>query len=133
MLELVLKYVVAPAITILAPLLGAALLKLIAYLHSKEKESKAALVGAMLAETAKVVIDEAVRELEPLVRKDLEDGKLTHEELAELKAKALEILKAKAPPALLAGAKNLFGPLVDSWLEGLVARASASALPPQKA
>lgn len=130
-LEAVLQYVVAPAIALLAPLLLAALAKLVTYLHSKEKESKLAMIGGVVADAAQSVVAELNATLKPQLLKALEDGKLTDVEKAQLKEAALTALKTKLPAATMAGASAIFGPLVDQWLGGMVERAVTAQKPPE--
>lgn len=126
--ELVLKYAVVPLIGLVGPLLAAGLAKLTLFLHAKEKESKAALIFGTLGETALAVVNDLETTLRPRIQQALADGKLSPEECAQLKAAALDIIKREAPGKLLEDARNLFGPLLDSWLGGLIDKA-ASALP----
>ena len=76
-LELVLQYVVAPAIPLLCAGLLGALAKLATYLHAKEGESKAARVGAVVADAARSVVAELEVTLKPQLEAALADGKLT--------------------------------------------------------
>lgn len=124
-LELVLQYVVAPAIPLLCAGLLGALAKLATYLHAKEGESKAARVGAVVADAARSVVAELEVTLKPQLEAALADGKLTDAEKKQLKAAALEALKNKLPPAVMATAHDVFGGLLDTWLGGLVERAVA--------
>lgn len=123
--ELVLKYLVAPGLAVLGPLLVAGLAKLVQYLDAKAKESKAARVAGVFAELARSVVAEVEVTLRPEIQKDLADGSLTKEEGAALKAKAIEILKSKAPADLVKAAEGLFGSIADTWLGGLIERANA--------
>lgn len=130
-LEAVLQYVVAPLIALLAPLLVAALAKLVTYLHSKEKESKLAMIGGVVADAAQSVVAELNATLKPQLLKALEDGKLTDVEKAQLKEAALTALKTKLPAATMAGATAIFGPLVDQWMGGMVERAVTAQKQPE--
>lgn len=123
-LEPLVKYIIAPGLAIIGPLLVAGLAKLVQYLDAKAKESKAARVAGVFVELARSVVAEVEVTLRPEIQKALSDGKLTKEEGALLKAKALEILKTKAPSGLLQAAQSIFGPILDTWLGGLVERAN---------
>lgn len=124
--EYILKYIVAPLLPVLGTLLAAALAKLVAYLHGKAQESKVALVGSFFAEAAQSIVHEIEVSLRPQIQKALEDGTLSPEEGAQLKNEALRILKTKVPATMLEAAKKLFGPLLDTWLGGLVERANST-------
>lgn len=126
-LELVLQYVVAPLLALLAPVLVAAVAKLATYLHAKESESKAARVGAVLADSASAVVADLNATLKPKLLEALKDGVLTDKEKAELRDTALEALKTKLPASLLASASKQFGPLLDQVLAGTVEQAVAKA------
>lgn len=128
-LELILKYIVAPGLAILGPLLVAGLARLVQYLGEKSKESKAARVAGVFAELARSVVAEIEVTLRPEIQKALADGTLSKEEGAILKAKALELLKTKAPASLLSSAQSVFGPILDTWLGGLIERANSENSP----
>lgn len=130
-LEAVLQYVVAPLIAIVAPILVALLAKLVQYLNSKAKESKLALVGGVVADAAHSVVAELNATLKPKLQAALADGKLTDAEKTELKEAALSALKTKLPAGILGGAQNIFGPLVDQWMGGLIERSVLAQKPPE--
>lgn len=132
MAEAFVQYVLPPLAVAVGGLLVAALGALTVYLREKGKTSKAAWVGATFAELAHAVAAHLEVEMRPRVAKALEDGRLTPEEGALLKAEAMRLLREKAPPELLAAAKELFGPLLETWLSGLLERANAT-LPPMGA
>jgi hypothetical protein len=123
LLEAVLQYIVAP----LLPLIGAAVVgalgKLVLYLHAREAESRVARIAAVFAEGARSIVAELDATLRPQLAEALADGVLTAAEKAKLKEAALLALRSKLPPALLEQARGVFGPLLDSWLGGLVERA----------
>lgn len=126
-LELVLKYVVTPAIPLLIAGVLAALGKLTQKLHAEGKASKAALVGATFAELASSAVAHLDAEMRPRLQAALADGKITAEEGAELKAEAMRILKEHAPADLKKAAEGMFGAAgLDIWLSGLVERAVLS-------
>lgn len=121
--ELVLKYIVAPGLAVVGPLLVAAMAKLVTYLHAKEKDSK--LFGALSAATELVqtYVARAEVELRPEFAKALADGRLTPEEGKALKAKVLEILKRDMPAQLFATLSKALGPALEGWLSGKVEQA----------
>lgn len=125
-LELVLQYVVAPGLAILGPLLIAALSKLISYLGAKATESKTANVAFVFAELANSIVVDLEKNVRPQIQRALADGKLSPDEGAELKAAAMKTLKEKAPAGLLMSAQKAFGPILETWLGGLVERANAA-------
>lgn len=120
-------------ITVLTPLLMAALAYLTGYLRNKSAESNAAKVSLLFAEAASSIVAELNATLKPKLLKALEDGVLTETEKAQLKAAALEALKTKLPASLIGSAQGLFGGFVDSWLAGLVERAVESQKAPAAA
>lgn len=124
--EALLKYVIAPSLAVIGPLLVAGLAKLIQYLHLKAKESKAAYVASVFAELAQSVVAEIEITLRPQIQLAMSDGTLTKEEGEKLKAEALRILKEKAPSGLLSAASSIIGPLLDTWLGGLIERANTA-------
>lgn len=124
LLAIFLQYVVPPLLAVVGPLLVVLLTKLVQWLAAKEKESKLAMVGGFFAELAKSAVAEVEATLRPQVQKALADGHVSPEEAAQLKAAAMEILKTKAPPALLQQAQATFGGALDAWLGGLVERAN---------
>lgn len=129
LLDAFVQYVLPPLAVAVGGLLVAALGALTVYLREKGKTSKAAWVGATFAELAHAVAAHLEVEMRPKVAKALEDGRLSPEEGAVLKSEAMRLLREKAPPELLSAAKQLFGPLLETWLSGLLERANA-ALPP---
>lgn len=110
-------------ITVLSPLLMAAMAYLSSYLRAKSAESKAAKVGLVFSEAANSIVAELNATLKPQLLEALKDGKLTEEERGKLKTTALEALKSKLPVALMDSAKGMFGGFVDTWLAGLIERA----------
>lgn len=126
LLEAFLKYVLPPLATAVGALLVKSLFELSAWLKSKKDGSKAALVGATLSEMASSVVAHVDVEMRPKVAKAFEDGRLTAEEGAELKREAMRLLMERVPDALRKGAEELFGPLLQTYLSGLVERAHAA-------
>ncbi len=125
-IQAVLEYLVAPML----PLLGAGLLALIAKLvlliHAQEKNSKAIAAVGTVAEAAKSIVAELEVTMRPELQKDLEDGTLTPEEGAKLKAMAIDQLKSQLPASVLKATQGIFGGLLDTWLGGIVERANAA-------
>lgn len=70
--------------------------------------------------------------LKPQLQAALADGVLTDLEKKQLKDAALLVLKTKLPAATLASAQGLFGPMLDTWLGGLVERAVVEQKQPVK-
>lgn len=128
-LTAVLQYVVAPLIGVIAPLIVVALGQLVAFLRSKSSESKVASITAVFAEAARSTVAELEVTLVPQVKAALADGVLTPEEGAKIKQAALDTLKTKLPPSLLASASGLFGPFLDTWLKGLIERSVSAQKP----
>jgi len=128
-LTAVLQYVVAPLIGVIAPLIVVALGQLVAFLRSKSKESKVASITAVFAESAHSIVAELEVTLVPQAKAALADGVLTPEEGAKIKQQALDTLKTKLPPSLLASASGLFGPFLDTWLKGLIERSVSAQKP----
>lgn len=122
-LTAVLQYVVPALVTVLGPLLIWALSALATFLKSKASESKVFGVLSVVTEAANSVVAELNATLKPQLQAALADGVLTQAEKDQLKAAALQVLKTKLPAATLASAQGMFGPLLDTWLGGLVERA----------
>lgn len=127
--SMVLKYVVTPAIPVVLGLVSWALKALATFLKTKSETNKAAHVALVFGEMAQSIVADLEVTLRPQLQKALADGKLSPEEGAKLKAEALRVLKEKAPPQLLAAAGGIFGPMVDTWLSGLVERANTNVNP----
>jgi hypothetical protein len=123
LLELVLQYVVAPMLPLVCAGLLALLTRAVTYLTEKQRSSVAARIGAVAAEAARSVVAELDVTLKPQLQAALADGQLTDAEKAQLKATALQAMREKLPPALMAQASGVFGPLLETWLGGLVERA----------
>lgn len=128
-LELVIKYLGPPAVTAVAGLLTWAFGLLVGWAKTKRDTSKLAYIGLFLGEAAQTVVAELEATLVPLAKAAMEDGKLTPEEGARIKAVALDLLKTKLPPAVLSQAKGLMGPFLDTFLSGLIERANAAPKP----
>jgi len=122
-LTAVLQYVVPALITVLGPLVIWALSQLAAFLKAKSAESKVLGVLSVVTEAANSVVAELNATLKPQLQAALADGVLTQAEKDQLKKAALDVLKTKLPAATLASAQGLFGPMLDTWLGGLVERA----------
>ncbi len=122
-LTAVLQYVVPALVTVLGPLAIWALGQLAAFLKAKAGESKVFSVLSVVTDAAASVVAELNVTLKPQLQAALADGVLTDDEKRQLKKAALDILKHKLPAATLASAQGMFGPLLDTWLGGLVERA----------
>jgi hypothetical protein len=120
------QYLLPPIMAALGSLLVAALAFAVQWLKQKAQDSKAARVGLVFGELAHSIVAHLDVEMKPKVAKAWEDGTLTPEEGALLKAEAMRILKEKAPAELLKAAKDLFGAATDGWLSGLIERAVSS-------
>lgn len=123
LLTAVLQYVVPALITVLGPLIIYAGAQLAAFLKSKSSESKVFGVLSVVTEAANSTVAELNATLKPQLQAALADGVLTDLEKKQLKDAALLVLKTKLPAATLASAQGLFGPMLDTWLGGLVERA----------
>ena len=122
-LTAVLQYVVPALVTVLGPLAIWALGQLAAFLKAKASESKVFGVLSVVTEAANSVVAELNVTLKPQLQAALADGVLTQVEKDALKASALSVLKTKLPAATLGAAQGMFGPMLDTWLGGLVERA----------
>ena len=122
-LTAVLQYVVPALVTVLGPLVIWALGQFAAFLRAKASESKVFGVLSVVTEAANSVVAELNVTLKPQLQAALADGVLTDVEKKQLKEAALQVLKTKLPAATLASAQGLFGPMLDTWLGGLVERA----------
>lgn len=122
-LTAVLQYVVPALVTVLGPLAIYALQQLAVFLKAKSSESKVLGVLSVVTEAANSVVAELNATLKPQLQAALADGVLTDLEKKQLKDAALLVLKTKLPAATLASAQGLFGPMLDTWLGGLVERA----------
>jgi hypothetical protein len=129
-LTAVLQYVVPALITVLGPLAIWALSALAGFLKAKSSESKVFGVLSVVTEAANSVVAELNATLKPQLQAALADGVLTQAEKDQLKAAALTVLKTKLPAATLASAQGMFGPMLDTWLGGLVERAVTEQKPP---
>lgn len=122
-LTAVLQYVVPALITVLGPLAIWAIGQLGAFFKTKSAESKVFSVLSVVTDAAASVVAELNVTLKPQLQAALADGVLTDAEKKQLKDAALLVLKTKLPAATLASAQGMFGPLLDTWLGGLVERA----------
>ncbi len=129
-LTAVLQYVVPALITVLGPLAIWALGQLAAFLRAKSGESKVFGVLSVVTEAANSTVAELNATLKPQLQAALADGVLTDAEKKQLKEAALQVLKTKLPAATLASASSMFGPMLDTWLGGLVERAVVDQKPP---
>lgn len=124
------QYVVPALVTVLGPLLVLALGQLAAFLRAKAGESKAAGVALVFTEAAHSVVAELEVTLKPKLQAALADGVLTQAEQGELKKAALDALKTRLPATALQSASAVFGPMLDTWLGGLIERAVSAQKPP---
>lgn len=124
------QYVVPALVTVLGPLLVLALGQLAAFLRAKAGESKAAGVALVFTEAAHSVVAELEVTLKPKLQAALADGVLTQAEKDALKKAALDALKTRLPATALQSASAVFGPMLDTWLGGLIERAVSAQKPP---
>lgn len=122
LVKLVVANLLPLLITVLSPLLMAAMAYLSSYLRAKSAESTAAKVGLVFSEAANSIVAELNATLKPQILDAMKDGTVTKDELAKLKATALDALKTKLPATLMESAKGMFGGFVDTWLAGLIER-----------
>ena len=94
-----------------------------AFLRAKAAESKAAAVALRITEAARATVLDLDQKLKPQLKAFLEDGKLSDDEKAQLKAAALDTLKTKLPAELLSAATGIFGGFLDTYLSGKVEEA----------
>lgn len=127
LVKMLLANVLPMLVTILSPLLAAGMAYLVSYLRTLSQSSKMAHVGLVFAESANSVVAELNATLKPKLLKALEDGVLTDKEKEELRNTAIESLKNRLPASLVGSAKDIFGPMFDSWVGGMVERAVVSA------
>ncbi len=122
-LTALLQYVVAPML----PLIGAALVGLlakgVAFLHSKEKDSKALTALAVGADVVNAFVAHAEVAILPLIADAAKDGTITAAEGQAIKAKTLQLLKEQMPAALQATLGAVLGPALDTWLSGKLEQA----------
>lgn len=131
-LAAVLQYVVPALITVLGPLAVWAIGQLGGFFKAKAGESKIFSVLSVVTDAAASVVAELNVTLKPQLQAALADGVLTQVEKDQLKAAALTVLKTKLPAATLASAQGMFGPMLDTWLGGLVERAVVEQKQPVK-
>lgn len=124
------QYVLPALVTVLGPLLVLALGQLAAFLRAKAGESKAAGVALVFTEAAHSVVAELEVTLKPKLQAALADGVLTQAEKDELKKAALDALKTRLPATALQSASAVFGPMLDTWMGGLIERAVSAQKPP---
>ncbi len=122
-LEPVLKYVVAPLIPILVSLIVAGLAKLISFLHEKQGQSRVVNALGVGAELVNATISHVVSGMKADLQAALADGKLDAAEKAQLKARALELIKADLPASIQGVLSTTLGPALDTWLSGKVSDA----------
>lgn len=99
---------------------------LISYLKQRGKDSKLFNALAMASELVQTYVAKAEVELKPMFAKALEDGAISPEEGAALKAKVIEIIKRDMPADVWATVAGALGPAVDGWLSGKVEQAVSS-------
>lgn len=128
----VLQYLVAPLVPLLGIAMLAALGKLVAYLHSREKDGKAFAALAQVGDIAATVaakVEAVERQAMPGV---LADGKVTAEEGKQLAALALAQLKASLAPDVLGQLGKVVGAAgVDGYLAAKLEQANAAQSVPQ--
>ncbi len=122
-LTLFLQYILPGLVTVGGPLILWALTALSGFLKAKAGESKVFGVLSVVTEAANSVVAELNVTLKPQLQAALADGVLTDAEKKQLKDSALLVLKTKLPAATLGAAQGMFGPMLDTWLGGLVERA----------
>lgn len=95
------------------------------FLMVKAKTSKLAQLGLVVWEKVQSTVAHVEAELRPEFSRALKDGKVTKEEGAQLKARALELLKGQLGEQLkdIEKAMGIFGPALDIYLSGLLERA----------
>jgi hypothetical protein len=97
---------------------------LIAYLRSKSATDKASHIGLVITEAARAAVLELDATIKPKLKEYLADGVLSDFEKADLKARALEILKTKLPAGVLSTAATVFGAaFLDTYLGGKIEQA----------
>lgn len=102
-----------------------ALRQLGVWLQSKGQESKLAAALAPLPLMAEAVLSEVRTGLSDDIERDLADGVITNEELAALRAEAIEELKRALAKRGLPALQAAFGPMLDGVLGHLVDQAQA--------
>ncbi len=128
--EMILKYIVVP----LLPVLGAALIAGVGFfarwIHTRTEQMRFAQAIA----TATDLVDSVVRNLEasmrPMLAKALQDGHLTQEEAAIIKAEALKQVLAALPAWAARLLEGTLGPAINTWVGGQIERAHANLTPP---
>lgn len=122
-----LQYVLPPLVVTLAALVGLALTRLSAYLHTKAQGSA---VGQALVTGSDFVsksVSHVISGLAPAVRDALaNDGRIDSAERALLKAKAIELVKAELPDGIKTVLGGAIGGL-ETWLSGAAEQAITAA------
>lgn len=116
------------ALGVLTPVAAWVGLKLANWLGAMSGESKAAAVAARALHFAELVASDLEATVKPQLVKDLEDGKLSPEEGAKLKAMAMERLKLLMGQHGLEELRAVLGivaPQLDAYLSGVIEKAVA--------
>lgn len=97
--------------------------KLADLLKAKGAESKWALALQQLTDVVGHVVADADKTLKPMFVKAMEDGTLSPEEGAALKAEVMRLIKERLAPETLALLKSQMGPLFETILSGAIEKA----------
>lgn len=122
---LFIQYILPVLFSALATLLGWVFVQLGRRLSAQAGESKLAAAFAQLAHWGDVVVADLEATLRPELGKAAADGKLTKEEIAQLRAVALARLKALAGSGLsgILGNLGVAGDQTENYLSGVIERA----------
>lgn len=93
------------------------------FFEARTAESNVSRVISVFVEAATSAVAIVDRDLKPKLLAALADGILTDTEKAELHTAAMAILKSSVAPELYEQAKVHFGPMLESWMKGLIERA----------
>lgn len=105
---------------VLLPLLTLAGKWLVSWLAAKAKDTKWATAVEKLTDVATHVVEHVEVELRPDIQEAMKDGKLTPDEQAALKAKAVQLIKEGLGPDVLATLGSLAEPLISGAIERAV-------------
>lgn len=128
LLEIFVKYLLPPLATLVASGGAWALGQLALWLRSKNEVTKTHLALTQLAFLAEIVVADIEATLRPMVKDLTEDGHITPEEGAKLKAAAMERLVTLAKERGFSEAQKLLeamAPSIAPFLSGIVERAVA--------
>lgn len=120
------QYVLPALVVALLPLIGSALLSLTSLLQARKNQGIGWHALAVLADVVRTQVAHAEVELRPMYQKALEDGRLTPEEGAQLKAAVIASVMKSAPGAILDAARQVLGGALETWLSGQVELANAT-------